>query len=196
MIDIQLKGGFPMKNQQDLINCISNNPELMTILTIVEELHLPQACLCAGTIRSTIWNHLSTKKNHLSNDLDIIFFAPDVSYESTLLIQDQLQKMYPFYQWELRNQCDMHRHNPNTLPYRSVEDAISKFPETCTAIGIRMKNETLELIAPYGISDLIHFKVVPTPYYQADPKRMAIYKQRVYQKAWQEIWPNVTLYWE
>lgn len=51
-----------MKNQQDLMNCISNNPELMTILTIVEELHLPQSCLCAGTIRSTIWNHLSTKK--------------------------------------------------------------------------------------------------------------------------------------
>lgn len=183
-----------MKNQQDLMNCISNNPELMTILIIVEELHLPQACLCAGTIRSTIWNHLSTKKNYLSNDLDIIFFDPNVSYESTLLIQDQLQQKYPFYQWELRNQYDMHQHNPNTAPYLSVEDAISKFPETCTAIGIRTQKGELELIAPYGVSDLIHFKVVPTPYYQKDPERMAIFKQRLRQKDWKKTWPNLTLY--
>ncbi|ERJ77661.1 hypothetical protein HMPREF1557_00673 [Streptococcus sobrinus W1703] len=35
----------------------------------------------------------------------------------------------------------MHGHSPHTLPYTSSRNAISKYPERCTAIGARLDEE-------------------------------------------------------
>jgi hypothetical protein len=60
----------------------------------------------------------------------------------------------------------MHIHSPNTKPYTSSQDAMSKYPETCTALGLRLlKNDDLELFIAYGLTDLVNFQVKPTPHF-------------------------------
>ena len=52
----------------------------------------------------------------------------------------------------------MHLHSPHTVPYTSSRDAMSKYPERCTAIGLRLNAEaTLELFAPYGLGGYFNF---------------------------------------
>lgn len=182
--------------QEELEHLLSTNQDVVTILTVIDELGLADAWLCAGTIRNYVWNYL-TGKNQLdqSSDVDIVFYDQRISYEETLKIEARLKQQHPEYRWELKNQVFMHPHNPNTPPYKSAKEAISKFPEKCTAIGARLNKQTgkLELFAPFGIEELIQFKVAPTDYFLADSKRSAVYQERMKQKDWLKKWPNLTI---
>ena len=77
--------------------------------------------------------------------------------------------------------------------YKSSLDALSKFPERCTAIGVRLKEGNIELIAPYGIDDIASFIVQPTPYFEEDSERIIAYQNRVTKKNWQEKWPQLVI---
>ena len=60
----------------------------------------------------------------------------------------------------------MHQHSPHTAPYSSSCDAMSKYPERCTAVGLRLNEESdFELYAPYGLEDILNFQVRPTPHF-------------------------------
>jgi len=62
-----------------------------------------------------------------------------------------------------------------------------------TAIAIRMCNQDLEIMAPYGIQDLFEMKVKPTPCYQEDGELHSIYVERIKKKKWNEIWGNLSI---
>ncbi|HCM90213.1 MULTISPECIES: nucleotidyltransferase family protein [Vagococcus] len=173
---------------------IRDEPNLMALLNIIEKLELKDCWLCAGTIRNYFWDYLSEKKApQLTTDVDVIFFDPTITYEETLRLELELKSSYPNYQWELKNQVYMHSHNPNTAPYKSSLDALSKFPERCTAISVRLKEGNIELLAPYGIDDITSFLVQPTPYFEEDSERMFTYQNRVTKKNWQEKWPQLVI---
>ena len=80
----------------------------------------------------------------------------------------------------------MHSHSPNTLPYQNARDTVSKYPERCTAIAARLKNDELELFLPYGDDDIVNVVVQPTPHFLEDKKRMQVYCERLAKKDWQE----------
>jgi hypothetical protein len=181
-----------MKTEEDITQFITETEELMEILRIIQKLHLPQASLCAGTLRNAIWNKLTGQPFKLMSDIDVVYFDASAPYEESTRIQYMLNKTYPMYEWEVKNEVYMHFHNPDTLPYSSVEDAISKFPETPTAIGARLlSKKRIELIAPHGIKDLTQLIVRPTPFTATNPKRLAVYNQRIQKKKWQETWPQL-----
>jgi len=95
-----------------------------------------------------------------------VFFDKNVSYEETQLIEQTLKQKCPEYKWELKNQVYRHQHSPNTLPSKNSTDAISKFPETCTAIGVRLdKNKEIEIFVLYGIDDIINYNVQTIPHF-------------------------------
>lgn len=172
---------------------LKEDTDVRKILMIIHKLNLKDCWLCAGCLRNFIWNHLSNQKrfDH-DTDVDIIFFDPEISYEETLKLERKLYDEYPQYRWEVKNQVYMHLHSPETAPYKSSRDAISKFPETCTAIGGKMlKDGTLELFAPYGLADIIEFEIRPTPYFAQNPERRKIYHQRVAEKNWCQKWPQI-----
>ncbi|SDQ47734.1 hypothetical protein SAMN05216392_1802 [Streptococcus equinus] len=165
----------------------ASDKELMAILTIIADLDLPDAWLAAGTLRNYVWNVLSGKSGLSdASDLDLVFYDPEVTYEKTKAIQEQLQSTYPNYQWEVKNQVFMHCHSPHTAPYQSARDAISKYPERCTAIAARLKDGDLELFLPCGDDDIVNFVVQPTPHFLADKDRMAVYHGRLKKKDWQK----------
>ena len=183
-----------LKNKSEILDSFRENPDMMAILTIIRDLELKDSWLAAGSVRNFIWNILSDKPAFdRETDVDVIFFDPDVSYEETLAIENKLREDFPQYQWELKNQVYMHLHSPHTAPYTSSRDAMSKYPERCTAIGLRLHTDsTLELFAPYGLEDILNFQVRPTPHFLENQDRMKLYQQRLSKKNWREKWKNLT----
>ena len=183
-----------LKNKAEILDSFKENPDMMAILTIIRDLELQDSWLAAGSVRNFIWNLLSDKPAFdRETDVDVIFFDPDVSYEETLVIENKLREDFPQYQWELKNQAYMHRHSPHTPPYSNSCDAMSKYPERCTAVGLRLHADaTLELFAPYGLEDILNFQVSPTPHFLENDDRMKLYQQRLSKKNWQVKWKNLT----
>ena len=182
-----------MKNEQEILKAFREDSDIMTILTIIRDLDLKDSWLAAGSVRNFIWNLLSDRPAFdRETDVDVIFFDTDVSYEETLAIENKLRENFPQYQWELKNQVYMHQHSPHTAPYSSSCDAMSKYPERCTAVGLRLNEESaLELFTPYGLEDILNFQVRPTPHFLENQERMALYKTRLSKKNWQDKWKNL-----
>ena len=91
----------------------------------------------------------------------------------------------------------MYIHSPNSLPYQSSKDAIEKFPERCTAVGVRLLKEgNMELFAPFGLEDIYQYRVRPTPHFLADKNRMQLYKTRASKKNWDQKWPQMIISFE
>ena len=183
-----------VKNEQKILDTFRENPDMMTILTIIRDLDLKDSWLAAGSVRNFIWNLLSDKSPFdRETDVDVIFFDPDISYEETVSIEKKLREDFPQSHWELKTQVYMHLHSPHTVPYTSSCDAMSKYPEQCTAIGLRLHADaTLELFVPYGIEDILNFQVSPTPHFLENEDRMKLYQERLSKKNWQEKWKNLT----
>ena len=182
-----------VKNKQEILEAFGKNLDMMAILTIIRDLGLKDSWLAAGSVRNFIWNILSGKPGFdAETDVDVIFFDPTVSYEKTLQLEMELRKAFPAYSWELKNQVYMHQHSPHTAPYSSSCDAMSKYPERCTAVGLRLNEESaLELYAPYGLEDILNFQVRPTPHFLENEDRMELYRTRLTKKNWQEKWKNL-----
>ncbi|HEN2682342.1 TPA: nucleotidyltransferase family protein [Streptococcus agalactiae] len=170
------------------------NSDIMKILAIIKSLPLNDCWLCAGTLRNFVWNKLSGINETLTSDIDVVFFDKNISYEETVVLEQQLKDNYPQYDWELKNEFYMNTHSPNTPKYTSSKDAISKFPEKCTAVGARLDDRNqLELYLPYGEEEILNFIVSPTPYFEEDLLRYNVYLKRVDKKKWNNIWPHLTI---
>ena len=183
-----------MMTDQEILERLSQDQDIRAILEIIRSLKLADSWLAAGSVRNFIWNLLSGKPGFdTETDVDVIFFDPTVSYEKTLQLEMELRKAFPAYSWELKNQVYMHIHSPNTQPYTSSKDAMSKYPECCTAIGLRLlEGDKLELFAPYGLADIRAFQVRPTPHFLADAERKKLYMERLSKKNWQAKWPQLS----
>ena len=89
----------------------------------------------------------------------------------------------------VKNQARMHTQNGDK-PYKSIEDAISHWPETVTAVGIRLEDDnSISIVSPYGLEDLFEFRVRRSPLF----KDVSYYKSRVTKKNWKEIWPKLDI---
>ena len=179
-----------MMTDQEILERLSQDQDIRAILEMIRSLELKDSWLAAGSVRNFIWNILAGKPGFdAETDVDVIFFDQTVSYEETLQMEMELRKAFPAYSWELKNQVYMHIHSPNTQPYTSSKDAMSKYPECCTAIGLRLlEDDQLELFAPYGLADIRAFQVRPTPHFLADAERKKLYMERIRKKNWQAKW--------
>ncbi|MEK4628556.1 nucleotidyltransferase family protein [Solibacillus sp. FSL R7-0682] len=185
-----------MLNEQKIIELISKDKWMMDILMTVKSLDLPDWWVCAGFVRSKIWDtlHNYSKRTPIP-DIDVIYFDPlklDEAEEKTL--ENKLKIQTPNIPWSVKNEARMHIRN-NMSPYTSSIDAMSKFPETATALGVKLdENNKVILAAPCGIADVVNLEVKPTPYFTNCPERMGIYETRLLQKNWQSIWPKINVF--
>jgi uncharacterized protein len=180
---------------QDILQLIKDDQLMMDIIRTAKTLELPDWWVCAGFVRSKFWDTLQgfTSRTEIP-DVDVIYFNPDSVDESEeKQYEAKLRSILPNVPWSVKNEARMHLVN-DIPPYSSAVDAIAKFPETVTSLGVKMDDtDELVLVAPHGIEDLINFHVRPTPYFEETIERAQIYETRLIKKNWGAKWDKVTV---
>lgn len=184
-----------INSEEELRQIIREDEWIMRLLKTVNTLQLPDWWICAGFVRSKIWDviHGRTSRTPLP-DIDVIYFdAEQTSELEEKKLEEKLQTLLPGVPWSVKNQARMHTKN-DMPPYTSAVDGISKFPETVTALGVKLNEQDgIELTAPWGIEDVVNLEVRPTPLYQSGANKL-VYEQRIATKNWQRTWEHVKVY--
>lgn len=184
-----------LKNEQEVLNIVAQDTWMMGVLEAAKSLHLPDWWICAGFIRSKIWDELHGFGERTPlGDIDVIYFdTSDLDERAEKRLEERLHGIMPRLPWSVKNQARMHLLN-GSPPYLSSVDAISKFPETATALGVKLDSQgVLHLAAPLGLEDALQMRVKPTPVFQQDAALMKVYRRRVGEKGWTAKWPKVKL---
>jgi hypothetical protein len=163
----------------------------MCILDIVAGLGLPDCWVAAGFVRNAVWDHLhGYPASPPPGDIDVIWHdrnAIDPALDRRL--EARLRARDASLDWSVKNQARMHLRNDDA-PYASATDAMRHWPETATAVGVRLSPRgAIEVAAPFGLDDLFSLVVRPTPRFMGD--KHAMYRKRVVDKAWPGSWPGL-----
>ena len=185
-----------LQTAEDIKTIILEDKWMMDILKTAQQLELPDWWICAGFVRSKIWDtlHGYIERTPLE-DIDVIYFEPNNTEKSEEKSwEGQLHNLMPNIPWSVKNQARMHKLN-NLPPYQSSVDGIANFPETVTAIGVKLdeRNEMI-LAAPHGIVDILQMRVNPVPRFATNKNLFVVYEQRIQKKNWQSIWPKIRIY--
>lgn len=170
-----------IKTEKDIIRLIENDEWMMNVLQMAKSLELPDWWVCAGFVRSKIWDTLHDYEAKTAMpDVDVIYYDSlhqDEIYEQSL--ETKLMNIDATIPWSVKNQARMHVVN-NMPPYSSSVNAISKFPETATALGVTLDElNNVILTAPCGIEDVLSLQVRPTAHFLKSKERLHMYKNRV-----------------
>ncbi|WP_067935846.1 nucleotidyltransferase family protein [Alicyclobacillus kakegawensis] len=183
-----------IRTEEDICQLISTDDWMMDVLVAARALQLPDWWVCAGFIRSKVWDTLHGYVHRTPlPDVDVIYYDPmnvDETFEKSL--EEKLRNLLPGAPWSVKNQARMHLIN-GQAPYVSSTDAMSKFPETATAMGVQLLDDNrIQLAAPWGVHDLVDLIVRPTPLFSnRNSAEARIYENRVTKKKWEQTWPLV-----
>jgi hypothetical protein len=142
---------------------------LMGVLRAVRQAGLPDAWTGAGALRDLVWGELygpgfTPGEVH---DVDVAFFDPaDLSRRRDEQATARLRAGSPAIPWQARNQAAVHTWYSGKFgggpvaPLRSVADAVATWPETATAVAVRLEprgaaGSGIEICAPLGLCDLL-----------------------------------------
>lgn len=167
---------------------------MMQVLAVARSMRLPDWWISAGFVRSRVWDalHGYTQRTPLG-DVDLIYFdLLDTREHIEKAYEVQLRDRMPDVPWSVKNQARMHIIN-QLAPYTSSIDAMSKYPETATAVGIRLlDDDQLILATPWGVEDLMSMTIRPTVNFdERNPDLHRVYQRRIQQKNWSKWWPDV-----
>lgn len=179
-----------------LKKCINDHALLIEILKYIHNVE-PQAYICAGVIRNWIWSVLHGQEYQFDGtEIDVIFYdLSDTKHNKTQILFSDLSCKYPEIQWDVTNQATVHEwykteNGQAILPLKSIAEAVSYWPETATAIAVRIdENQHLEVIAPLGLSDLFELKLR----WNDRLVSRGVFEQRVHSKKFLERWPKLEI---
>lgn len=174
---------------------VRQHPVLKAIMERWDFISLPDCWLSGSAIAQAVWNHtFNLDPEHGLADVDLVYFdAADLSEAHELGEARRVTRHLsdvPMH-LDVKNQARVHvwyalRFGYPIPPYRSVTQAISTFPTTSAAIGIRPGSvEALEIFAPFGLSDLL--KPIVRPNQKQITKE--IYEAK--RKRWRTNWPKL-----
>lgn len=190
-----MKRQTALKGEREILALVESDRWMMNILGAAASLELPDWWICAGFVRTKIWDTLHGFEERTPlGDIDVIYFdAGNINEETEKLWENRLHQIMSGLPWSVKNQARMHVVNGNP-PYQSSVDAISKFPETATALGVRLdEGGQLILAAPCELEDVLAMRVKPTPAFSSNVELMKVYRRRQEQKRWTAKWPKVRI---
>lgn len=185
-----------LKTEEDMIQLVKEDKWMMDILKAARTLHLPDWWICAGFVRSKIWDTLhGFQERTMIADIDVIYFDEQFTEKSEeKKWEKKLKSILPDVPWSVKNQARMHIIN-HLPPYACSVDAISKFPETATALGLKLdRKDNVILTAPCGIDDVINLVLKPTPFFEDNKQLVKVYVKRLKRKNWKSTWSKLTVY--
>jgi uncharacterized protein len=182
-------------NEEELLRLVGEDRWMMDVLAVARGLQLPDCWVCAGFVRSKVWDvqHGFSSRTPLA-DVDVIYYDPsDIREEVEKTWEARLREADPSVPWSVKNQARMHIVN-DLEPYSSATDGMSKFPETATALGLALTGQgEVILSAPHGLRDVLDMVVRPSPLFSTIPRLQSIYEERVAKKNWQAVWNQLQI---
>jgi hypothetical protein len=179
-----------MRDIADIADFIAQNPRMMRCLAVLAAHGPAGTWIGAGFVRNAVWDHLSGLDMEATPlaDLDVVFHDPAIATaEHDARIEAALSVAAPDLPWSVRNQARMHERNGHH-PYRNVVDALTHWPETATAIAARLGPQGVEILAPFGLEDVLEMILRPTPSFRTKPE---IPLARLEAKGWLTRWPRL-----
>ena len=182
--------------QTKLKQMISTHDALMQILIDLRAFNA-SAFLSAGVIRNFVWSVLHDQNYDISQtEIDVIFYDlhDEQGFEERCLTQ-LLKQKFPAQEWDVVNQACVHtwyktEDGKSIVPLHSIYHALSLWPETATAVAIRLlDNDDFEVIAPFGLEDLFELKLR----WNHALVSHAVFMQRVSSKKFLERWERLIL---
>jgi uncharacterized protein len=174
---------------------VCSSPVLMRALRAARTVDPPDWLIGAGVIRDRVWNHLhGFAQPAPSKDVDLAFFDPaSLGSDREQSVQRAVTVQAPDICWDVTNQAGVHLWYPEVFsievdPLTSSADAVGTWPETATAIGVRLlADNSIQVIAPCGLDDL--FELIC----RRNPRRVTEeqYRRRVDSKQIAKRWPRV-----
>src|SRR5436309_8900242 len=114
-------------------------------LEAARDVAAPDWLIGAGAIRRLVWDRLhGVAEPPLPDDVDLVFFDPaSLRREREDEVRSALVARAPYIPWDVKNQAAVHLWYPNVFgvevePLRSAEEAVATWPETATAVGVRL----------------------------------------------------------
>jgi uncharacterized protein len=180
------------------------SPWLVSVLRTVRESGLPDAWVGAGAVRDLVWSELYGPGFDPAevHDIDVVFFDPDdLTRQRDSAATELLQRMWarqpadwPQVPWQAKNQAAVHTWYTAKFggepidPLRSIADAVATWPETATAVAVRLDDiDEVEVCAPLGLADLLD------GVWRRNPRRVTLEQSqaRLARHRPQERWPGV-----
>jgi hypothetical protein len=137
---------------------------LVNLLRIVAALDLPDCWIGAGAVRDLVWDIRFGSGFDPAGiaDVDVVFFdSDDLRAEKEHDIERRLRELEPSINWDVKNQARVHlwfeaRFGHPADPLTSTTDGVSTWPETATAVAVRLRSDgRLDIAAPFGLDDLL-----------------------------------------
>jgi hypothetical protein len=185
--------------ESELIDLVRASPWLMRVLGAVRDASLPDAWVGAGVLRDLVWGErygLGFRPDRV-RDVDVAFFNPgDLSRAEDDRATKHLAARLPEVPWEAKNQAAVHTWYQHKFggdrvePLTSIRDAVGTWPETATAVAVRLTgNHAIEIYAPLGLEDLLG------GIWRRNPRRISIdqSRARLARHDPQTRWPRVTI---
>lgn len=178
-----------MDHDARLAELISRDAARIDALQCVFALKLPDCWIGAGFVRDAVWDDLHGRQAILGPaDVDVIWYDPahvdrQVDRDAERLLNEQR----PHLAWSVKNQARMHLRNGDRA-YHSVADAMCHWPETATAVAVRLRDDgSIEVNAPFGLDDLFSLRLKPTPRFVSAKRQ--VFQNRLQDKQWLDRYP-------
>ena len=178
------------------------DPWLMRVLAAVRDERIPDAWTGAGVLRDLVWGERygAGFDPRRVRDVDVAFFDPgDLSRANDDRVTERLGRRLPDVPWEAKNQAAVHLWYAGKFggaavePFTSIADAIGSWPETATAVVVRLRDggadDEIEVCAPLGLADLLD------GVWRRNPRRVSLEHSfvRLARHDPRTRWPGVTV---
>lgn len=153
-----------MDRSGELTDVVLGSVWLTNLLRVVAALDLPDCWIGAGAVRDLVWDVRFGDgfRPERIKDVDVVFFDPDdLSAAPERAAELRLQQQEPAIEWDVKNQARVHlwyaaRFGRPAEPLTSATHGIATWPETATAVGVRLRPDgSLDIAAPFGLDDLL-----------------------------------------
>jgi hypothetical protein len=170
---------------------------LVDVLAAVRASGLPDAWVGAGVLRDLVWGELfgGGFRPGEVRDIDVVFYDPtDLSRDRDSRATERLNECRPGLPWEACNQAAVHTWYAEEFggsavpPLRSIAEAVATWPETATAVAIRLDGaDDVQVCAPLGLADLVR------GVWRRNPARVSVARsrQRLARHRPGERWPGI-----
>lgn len=186
-----------MNKDKIIRDLLYNNPQYIRYLKAIKDYSKEDLWIGGGFIRTIVWDYLHHYEDHHTEflDIDVFYYNPScIIKDKDVEIEHFLHTRIQNARWSVKNQARMHIHHKGELQYKSLEDALMKFPDTASTIAVKLdNNDNIVIIAPYGFDDLFNLKVKPTPDFFKNPVKRQRYEQRINEKQWKQLWPELDI---